>query len=158
MKVIAATGHRPQKFGGFSNDVRLKLMGIACEFLISEEPDKVVSGMALGWDTVFAEAALQLKIPVLAAIPFIGQESRWPNHAQDKYREVVSRCETYYVSSGDPWGLDHRGLFQRRNIWMVDHCTSLCAMWDGTNSGTANCINYALRKGVPFVNLWNKLT
>lgn len=158
MKVIAATGHRPQKLGGFSNDVRLKLMGIACEFLINEKPDKVMSGMALGWDMAFAEAALELKIPVLAVIPFNGQEARWPRQAQDKYRIVVSQCETFYVSSPNPWGLDHRGLFKRRNVWMVNNCTSLCAMWDGSPSGTSHCINCALRKGIPVVNLWNKMT
>jgi nucleoside 2-deoxyribosyltransferase len=40
---------------------------------------------------------------------------------------------------------------QDRNIWMVDHCDALIAVWDGTSGGTANCVGYAKRVGKPIV-------
>lgn len=45
---------------------------------------------------------------------------------------------------------------QRRNEWMVDHCTEVVALWDGTPGGTANCLRYANQPAIerPVVNLW----
>jgi uncharacterized phage-like protein YoqJ len=40
---------------------------------------------------------------------------------------------------------------QDRNIWMVDHCDALIAVWDGTSGGTANCVRYAQKVGKPIV-------
>jgi hypothetical protein len=34
--------------------------------------------MARGWDLALAKAAVELGLPLFAAIPFVGQESRWP--------------------------------------------------------------------------------
>lgn len=36
---------------------------------------------------------------------------------------------------------------QRRNEWMVDNCELLVAVWDGSRGGTANCVKYAQQVG-----------
>ncbi len=38
---------------------------------------------------------------------------------------------------------------QKRNEWMVDNCDMLVAVWDGTDGGTYNCIDYAKRMKKP---------
>jgi hypothetical protein len=43
---------------------------------------------------------------------------------------------------------------QIRNEWMVDHCTHVAALWDGSPGGTGNCIRYVRKIGRPFDNLW----
>ena len=35
---------------------------------------------------------------------------------------------------------------QTRNEWMVDKADVVIACFDGTNGGTANCVNYAREK------------
>jgi len=45
---------------------------------------------------------------------------------------------------------------QTRNIWMVDNCDLVLALWDGSDGGTGNCIKYANKIGKPIVNLWDK--
>lgn len=86
--IIAATGHRPLKVGGYGRQAYLRLFDVAFAYL-REEQNKhaglkhhglvAVSGMALGWDHAFAAAAWNLGIPFLAIVPFEGQEQRWSN-------------------------------------------------------------------------------
>jgi uncharacterized phage-like protein YoqJ len=40
-------------------------------------------------------------------------------------------------------------VYQKRNEWMVDHADEVVAVWDGTSSGTANCVAYAKKVGKP---------
>ena len=91
-------------------------------------------------------------IPFTAAVPFYGQESMWPESSQEEYnkllkvaKDVVYICDKGYA----PWKM------QIRNEWMVDHCDTVLALWNGTDGGTANCIRYAQKKNKPIINLWD---
>lgn len=151
--IICGTGHRPNKLGGYGNEARIKLVNIAGRWLRDNRPDKVISGMALGWDMALAFAALmeEPEIPLLAAVPFEGQECMWPQQSRQDYHdvirdatEVVHVCDPGYA----PWKM------QRRNEWMVDNSDLVLALWDGSSGGTGNCIAYAEKVGKPIVNLW----
>lgn len=151
--IVAGTGHRPNKLGGYGLDAKLKLVGLANDWLEANKPTKVISGMALGWDVALAVAALQLGIPLVAAIPFKGQELAWPSSSQKDYNDVLREAsEIVYVSEEGyaPWKM------QIRNEWMVDHCDLVLAIWNGTLGGTANCVRYAENVDKPIVNLWDK--
>ena len=74
--IIAATGHRPDKLGGYGSIVADRLFHLAYETLEELAPTLVISGMALGWDMAVAEAAFCLDIPFHAYRPFEGQESQ----------------------------------------------------------------------------------
>lgn len=152
MTVIAATGHRPDKLGGYSNQVRLALGGLATEYLYREAPEKVISGMALGWDQAVAVTALALRIPLIAAVPFEGQESTWPEDSQRLYRFILESADEVVVVSK----VACNTAFQTRNKWMVDRATKMVALWDGSWGGTFNCLDYARKRGVPVDNLWNR--
>ena len=56
-KIVAGSGHRPSKLGGYSEQIHEKLVALAIGWLKKNEPSCVLSGMALGWDTALAEAA-----------------------------------------------------------------------------------------------------
>ena len=92
--ILAATGHRPDKLGGYSHDILVRLTEFAQHQIRVLGPEKVISGMALGWDQAVALATISLEIPLIAAIPFEGQESVWPEKSQ-KY--IVRSRSTLFV-------------------------------------------------------------
>ena len=149
--IVAGTGHRPDKLGGYGASTVRRLTLFARFVLEGVGPDGVISGMALGWDMALAEAALDLGIPLLAALPFRGQEARWPEASQARYRGLLaraSRIEIVCEGGYSAWKM------QARNEWMVDHCDLLLALWDGSSGGTANCVRYARRVERPRLDLW----
>lgn len=140
--IVAFTGHRPDKLGGYKvpNPIYIHVCQQIEKTLIELKPEKVISGMALGVDQWAAYIATKLNIPFLAAIPFIGQEKAWPMASQSIYNKLLKKsaeqvivCEGGYAAN----------KMQIRNQWMVDNCDKLIAIWDGTPGGTGNCVNYA---------------
>lgn len=148
--ILAATGHRPDKLGGYSDEVLARLQRLAAAWIVDYHPTQVISGMALGWDTAVALAAIEHGYPLVAAVPFVGQESIWPKAAQERYRKILAHAEVRIISPG---GFSV-GKMQYRNEWMVNRCDRLVALWDGSSGGTANCVFYADRKKKPYDNLW----
>jgi uncharacterized phage-like protein YoqJ len=153
MTIIAGTGHRPNKLAAHAS--LPKLHEFATTVLASKlKPTRVISGMAVGWDIALAEAALGLGIPLVAAVPFKGQESRWPQDVQRRYSTLLGlAAEVVYVSEPgyEAW------KYQKRNEWMTDQCHVLLALWNGSPGGTANCVRYAQKKGKKIVNVWDDL-
>ncbi|RVC70408.1 DUF1273 family protein [Mesorhizobium sp. M00.F.Ca.ET.038.03.1.1] len=150
--IIAATGHRPPKLGGYSDEVRAALRALAVSYLTIERPARAISGMALGWDEAFAEGATDLGIPFIAAVPFEGHDSRWPPESRRRFARLVSKAAEVHIVSDIPGAR----AMQQRNEWMVDRADKLCALWDGTFGGTFNCLRYAKKIGRPVENLWSQ--
>lgn len=149
--IVAGTGHRPDKLGGYDSATTNRLHTLALEYLAFTRPAKVISGMALGWDQALAWAAMDLAIPFIAAVPFEGQQRAWPEVSQLWYDdlikyadEIVYVCEPGYAA----WKM------QVRNQWMVDNADFVVALWDGSAGGTGNCIKYCEKVGKPIDNLW----
>lgn len=162
MIVLAATGHRPDTLGGYGRETDARLLRLARYELDVIKPDWVISGMAQGFDTAIARAAVDLGIPFAAAIPFEGQESRWPQKAQETYRALRAKASWEIVICPEPRG--ERNMFwaanrmHDRNRWMVDYSTDLLALWDGTPSGTAHCVQYAQTVGRNTIHCWSLWT
>lgn len=151
--ILAVTGHRPDKLGGYAPDIANRLRLLAHKYLVEQKPNFVISGMALGWDQAVAGAALLAGIPLVAAVPFAGQESKWPPRARQIYRELLDAA--YRVEYVSPFGYAAWKM-QKRNEWMVDHANRMLALWDGTPGGTANCLAFAARNRLPVDNLWEQ--
>lgn len=151
MTTIAATGHR-KPLGSYDLE---PLIPIARDALIRLKPDAVLSGMALGWDTAVATAALDLGITVRAYVPFHGQADKWPKRACEDYSMLLQRCASIIVVS--PGGYAPEKM-QIRNEAMVDACDRVLALWDGEEKGgTWNCIRYARARKKPVENVWESL-
>lgn len=140
--IVAFTGHRPDKLGGYKlpNDTYIRVCQKIDAALKELKPEKVITGMALGVDQWAASIAHKLGIPYLAAIPFEGQEKAWPEASQKTYRLLRKLAAEEVIVSQGGYSADK---MQVRNIWMVDNCTNLIAVWDGTKGGTGNCVEYA---------------
>jgi uncharacterized phage-like protein YoqJ len=154
---ICGTGHRPNKLGGYGQDVFNRVVTLAKRGLYAYEEyegvSEVISGGALGWDQALAEAALELKMPLTLALPFEGFEGKWPQASQDFLRSQIERATkiVYVCEPGyGPWKM------QQRNKWMVDNSDHVFALWDGSAGGTGNCIKYVQQTNKPFINYWDK--
>lgn len=142
--IIAITGHRPNKLGNDYNLTSPLIMGIKAKLqkIIEEsKPTQIITGMALGIDTLWAELAIENNIPFIAAIPCKNQEGKWPQKSKDRYSKIINHplCIRVYVSDKE---YDDKCM-QKRNEYMVDTCDLLIAVWDGSPGGTANCVAYA---------------
>jgi uncharacterized phage-like protein YoqJ len=143
--IVAFTGHRPQKLGGFKlpNATYLYVCKQIDQKLQELKPEKIITGMALGVDQWAANIAYQLKIPFMAAIPFVGQELAWPEQSQKIYRALLKLAESQHIVCEGGYSA-HK--MQIRNEFMVDRCDKLIAIWDGSSGGTGNCVEYAKSK------------
>ena len=154
------TGHRPAKlpWGNDEGDLRcvaLKArLRAAAESAILEGTEHFICGMAEGCDLYFCEIVLELKeryphVTLEAALPCPTQADRWSAAAQKRYRALLKRCdyETMVSEVYSP------GCMQRRNRYMIDHSSLLIAAHDGLPGGTRSTIEYALRRGVPVVDV-----
>lgn len=150
--IVCGTGHRPNKLGGYGQEVTEKLVRIAVLWLAENQPKRVITGMALGWDQALALAARELGIPYICAVPFVGMQDKWPQESKNLYIDILSDAfEIVYVS--DPPYAAYK--MQVRNEWMVDRADAVLALWDGSDGGTGNCIRYATKKEKQIVNLWD---
>lgn len=155
---VAGTGHRPPRLGlGYDPESNRLLTRFATQalaaFAFAEDVTEVISGGAQGWDQAIAHAAVKLGIPLTVAVPFEGQESKWPPAGQERYRAILSRASKVVVVS--PGGYSNK-KFKVRDEWMVDHANLVLALLDGKpeSSGTRITVDYARQKGVPVVNAW----
>lgn len=157
--VHAFTGHRPAKLGGYSPNARKRLVAFAMEVVAEADTDIAIVGMALGWDQAVAEACIALDIPFVAAIPFKGQESRWPAHSQEHYRRLMDAAQDVKLVQDEVPATHNRAaaFLDMRNMWMVNNSSHLHALWDGLpTGGTANCVAYAAIQQRPFTNHWDR--
>lgn len=159
IKVMSCTGHRPPKLNGeydYDGPCSEYLISEITRILIEEKPDKAVSGMAIGSDTLFALVCLELGIPLLAAIPFIGQEKKWPAKSQRLYNKILNNLLTtiHIVSEGD-YSIAKMHI---RDEFMIDKLTykdsRLLAIYDGSGGGTHYTVQYAIKnnKNIIYIN------
>jgi len=151
-KYFAVTGHRPDKLGGYGDAAQRFLKEFAKDRLPGiVKGARVITGMALGWDTAVALACVELHIPFIAAVPCENQDQYW--HWSDKitYNWLLGKASGFSLVNREYTST----CMQERNQWMVDRCDGVIALWDGSTGGTKNCIDYAKRVDKPITNLYN---
>ena len=147
------TGHRPDKlpWGLDERDPRCAAikhsLAREIEGLYRRGFRHFISGMAMGCDLYFAEAALALKekypeLMVEGAIPCPTQADRWPEAQRRRRQSILERCdlETVVQQHYD------RFCMLRRDRYMVDRSAAILAVFDGTPGGTQYTLNYAMDK------------
>ncbi len=141
--IIAFTGHRPNKFGT-DGEYATSIYSAVLDVLNELKPEKVISGMARGVDTIAAICAHSVGIPYIAAIPFLSHATNHAVEDQKIYDDLLKNALDIQITSDGDYAI---WKFQKRNEWMVDNCDLLCAVWNGSRGGTANCIKYAKQVG-----------
>lgn len=135
--ILGFTGHRQLAYSSY---VRQQIDKMLKEI----KPDGLISGMAIGADTIAAEVCIELKIPLIVAIPFIGQEKRWPNAAKEQYNNLISKAAKVEIVS--PGGFEI-WKYQKRNEYIVDNSDMMIGVYLGVKGGTKNCLDYAEKVG-----------
>ena len=150
-KTFAFTGHRPDKLGGYdeSNAVAARTKAML-RAMITTAAERgyltAISGMAIGTDMWAGEivTAYFPELELIGAVPFNGQESKWPRESQVRYSALLDRCTSVFVVEEKA----SNRAFHLRNQFMVDCSSLLIAVWDGApDGGTAACVKYARKQG-----------
>lgn len=168
MKTLCFTGHRPKKLGGYDwmNSKNLSIMrSMRIEIInsINHGVNSFIFGGSIGIDQMAFAVVLKLKkekfpnIKLTIAVPFKNQWVKWNKEDQIKYRKQLSEADDvvfidelkdsrYYCTLAG-LGNYHIDKMDLRNQYMVDNSDYIMAIWDGTSSGTGNCIRYAVENG-----------
>jgi uncharacterized phage-like protein YoqJ len=127
--VITGFGHRPDEVGDYSIDTLAKLTCFVSDTLVQLGATKVISGMGLGLEQAMALAALELKLPLIAALPFDGMEKMWPERSQQLHRTILkdaANIHTITPSAFTP--------FATRDRWAVDNSEGVLILWKNWKS------------------------
>ncbi len=157
---ISLTGHRPDKLAGYDlskpyyTRLRNRLIAIIEHSLAKYDIVECHSGMALGADTVWAQAIVYCKekygsdkIKFVAEIPDYNQPSRWLQESKDEWSRLMSYADsvnTYQLNNGRSYAY----VLNQRNIGMIKTCDILIAIYDGVSTGgTANGVKDGKKMG-----------
>ena len=116
-------------------------------------------GMALGFDTLAATAALSLQcelpdLRVTAVVPFRGQADRWTEKDRELYEDILANVDEVVVLSG----YYHDGCLLRRNDYMLERSGGVIAYFDGqSKGGTYYTCKKARSQGLDITNLYGSV-
>lgn len=155
--IISITGHRPnglpKQYGYNLNNEAWSKIKEYIEVTIEEcykyatqnEKLILITGMALGVDTVFWEVAAKLRksnknIKIEAAVPFVGQEKKWTHESQKQYKQMLSESDKVTIVSEGGFATYK---MMTRNRYMVNKSDIIIAVICKETGGTAQCVKYA---------------
>ena len=157
METLCVTGHRPEGLPwkrqydntGRRGDYLAELKSVLL-FCINHGFRHFISGGAIGVDTDFAFAVLELKnkypIALEIAVPCPDQSKFWTKQEKADYDEILARADKVTLFS--PYYTAY--CMQKRNMYMVDKSDLVLAIWNGAeHGGTWNTIAYTRRVGKP---------
>ncbi len=158
LAALSGTGHRSPRLGlGYGDGDRYRLEFFALSHLRSlrrlHDFDLVICGGAEGFDQALGWAAISMGVPLVVAIPFSGQDSKWPDDARARYTDLLAKAEDVVTVCQ---GVYSPKMFVARDLWMVEAATEMVALWDGNQkSGTASTVKMAGGAGKVVHNLWH---
>lgn len=153
--VLGVTGHRihllPGYAGAGSTRLRALLLELAMDGLEAWCPDRVITGMATGWDMAVAAACMFRNVPFHAYVPFTGQEKFWSDIDKQMYHSLMDEAEAVRIFSPVPT----KAAYHQRDQAIVDDSSRMMALLlpQMPNSGTALTIEYAEGWLVPWSNM-----
>lgn len=112
------------------------------------------AGSALGFDTMAAQAVLELKrtypfIRLILVLPCPSQASRWKEQEQKVYERIKSQADKVVYTSQRYT----KDCMYRRNRHLV-HCSSMCISYQARSTGgTAYTVRYARKRGLAVINI-----
>lgn len=149
------TGHRPNKLDYSESEIK-SLLEKAVDNAISDGYVTFITGMAEGVDIWAAEIVLERKkqntaLHLICAIPHPGFENRRSEYEKERYMHILQGAD-YTTTISDRY---FRACYQKRNEFMVDHSSLVIAAWNGQPSGTKNTVDYAARRGIRIINIFD---
>lgn len=142
MYILGVTGHR-EIIDNLLEAKTLKFLELA-----KPEIEKVITGMAQGYDQLIAKCCLKLDIPYIAALPFDPslQSLMWPAYDKIIYDELLNKASEVVLVNEGPFA---KWKYHARDVYIVDHSDKMLVYYESEThkyGGTHNTIKYALRK------------
>jgi uncharacterized phage-like protein YoqJ len=112
------------------------------------------AGGALGFDTLAAQAVLELRkkysqIKLILVLPCKTQADRWPEADKEEYESIKNQADKVVYTSEEYT----RDCMFKRNRHLVDY-SSICICYLNKDSGgTAYTVNYARSRGLEIINI-----
>ena len=153
--IIGVTGHRQIR----QEDRPVLLQRVCTELeklkeLCPHTDLAVMSCLAEGADQLCAEAAAQLSIPLIAALPMAqaDYEEDFSEGALGRFRAGLKAAQKSFVvppAEKEPAGADRDFAYRQAGIYVAEHSQLLLALWDGeagrSGCGTAETVSFALQ-------------
>lgn len=157
-QTIVVTGHRKLAGSYYPNSLWHVLYQSTLDILRRhrEKYDgdtRLITGMALGFDMLCAQTALEVGFRVVPYVPFVGQDSRWPPDSVSLYNSILSAADPAVICSTGGYTV---GAMFKRNLMMMEQLGEgdlLLSLWDGKKSGgTYGALREAhlVRATIPF--------
>lgn len=151
-KTCCFTGHRkipPAQYKNIAKRLRLEI-----ETMIERGVVYFGTGGALGFDTMAAEAVLELrkkypKIRLILVLPCKTQTHGWSEKDKAVYKNIQRACDKYVYLSEEYT----RDCMKRRNRHLVQNSAYCICYLTRHFGGTAYTVEYAKRKGLEIINL-----
>lgn len=154
--ILADTGHRPTRLGGYNDTTRNRLEVLAHRIVRRLEPKYGYCGGALGWDTAWGMALMGAGVPYCMALPCPGMGSKWYQGDRATLVVLIANADkTHYLS--DHY---HKGAYIMRDRYMVSNAEGVVSLLDPTaiGSGTHQTCEYAKTLNLPVLQLWDEYT
>lgn len=148
----ALTGHRPADFNPAERQWTVATLDACAAALRRNHGTRVaLSGMALGSDTWWAEAALTEGLDLWAYMPFEGQSARWAERDREVWRRLRRRASREVVLGQH---YDVRLLFARNDLLLQDSDVLLAVLRsDKTGGGTVSAVRKARSRNHPMIRV-----
>ena len=145
------SGHRPEKLTDSEMAIK-QWLSEQIDIAIADGYTTFISGCAMGVDIWAGQIVLQKKsqnpaLHLIAATPWPGFSNKWSINWQVQYSDLLKNADLIVPVCNHY----HKGVFQQRNEWMVDHSNRVIAYFNGAPGGTKNTIDYAANKGIEVI-------
>lgn len=112
-----------------------------------DQPIEAYSALAIGADQIFAQAALGLGIPLIAAIPFEDYANDFEGDDLPRFEFLLRQCRHVHR-------LPHKKKSGKAYLdvgkWLVNQVEYVVAVWTGQPpagpGSTANIVDYAIKR------------
>lgn len=153
--VIGVTGHRdlrPEEWVPLRELVaqQLKTLQSSCP----GSTFRMLNALAAGADTLCAEVAAELGIPLSCPLPMPAEDYAKDFHGaeRDRFFRLLSQSQAFLCPPAEPEKAGRDYLYRQAGLYVVSHCHILLALWDGSHAkkdgcGTAAIVSYARSEG-----------
>lgn len=159
-QTVAFTGYRPEKIKKSQPDNDFLFPEIQARLLstihqLAERGYKTfLSGMAEGFDLMAASAVLLVRnsfpeIELICVVPFPEQAQRFEAFWKGEHARVIIEGGKLIIS--DQY---HRGVFHRRNDFLINNSSVVVCYYDGQYGGTHYTVVFATKKLLEVINLY----
>ena len=152
---VAVVGHRKLRGIIITQFVTAQCLTILRQAQAEHGSVIAISALAEGADSLFANAALSLDIPLEIVRPFEEFSDDFPSGPSRKFYESLRRAARHETRL--PFKGRSDEAYQVAMYWIIDHSDLLVAVWDGRSAagagGTGDAVRYAQEKRRKFIHI-----